>query len=92
MNVNVNVLVRISQLPKELQDIISTYNVEHRKQMKLVCQELQRVKCYYCNNYVNKINVVYNTTLFDEVKYCSYFCSYRHEHQLRQEYYNNHGY
>jgi hypothetical protein len=45
------VLSRMSHLPKELQDLISEYNVEHRPNMRFVLDDLTNHKPYslICN-------------------------------------------
>ncbi len=50
-----NILSKILLLPKEIQDIIHEFNVEHRPMMKPVLQVIRSldVKCYVCDAYLN---------------------------------------
>ena len=50
-----NILSKIRLLPKEIQDIIHDFNVEHRPMMKPVFQVIRSldVKCYVCDAYLN---------------------------------------
>jgi|UniRef100_A0A6C0DFL9 hypothetical protein len=45
---------KIILLPKEIQDIISEYNVEHRPMMERVFQVIRSLdlKCYICDAYL----------------------------------------
>ena len=48
------ILSKILLLPKEIQDIIGEYNVEHRPKMEPVLQVIRSldVKCYICDAYL----------------------------------------
>ena len=62
---------RIKLLPKVLQDYISEYNVEHRKQMKKVIEELFSIiypNCIYCNLHFEK-NIFWSIDYFINSKY-----------------------
>jgi len=50
-----NILSKILLLPKEIQDIIGEFNVEHRPKMEPVFQVIRSldVKCYVCDAYLN---------------------------------------
>lgn len=49
-----NILSKILLLPKEIQDIIAEFNVEHRPQMKPVFQVIRSLdfRCYICDAYL----------------------------------------
>jgi hypothetical protein len=49
-----NILSKITLLPKEIQDIIHEFNVEHRPMMKPVFQVIRSldVKCFVCDEYL----------------------------------------
>jgi hypothetical protein len=83
-------LLEVSMLPQCVQDIIGMYNVEHRKQMILVCQELE-VKCAFCNDYVNKKSRLafseYIYLYYCELTYCNTNCARCHN-QLNYEWIN----
>ena len=58
-------------LPKELQDLISEYNVQHRPIMRLVMKELL---------------IIYKKRI-KKNKYCSYYSCYTEEDEKYSEYY-----
>lgn len=71
-----NILSKILLLPKEIQDIIGEYNVEHRPKMEPVLQVIRSldVKCYICDAYLydNPIDdVVY---IMKRIYVCSNDC------------------
>jgi hypothetical protein len=47
-------------LPKEIQNLIDEFNVEHRPKMREVLDELlyyyKEFECYNCNNYSRRID------------------------------------
>lgn len=49
-----NILSKILLLPKEIQDIIGQYNVEHRPKMETALQVIRSLdlKCYICDAYL----------------------------------------
>lgn len=49
-----NILSKILLLPKEIQDIIGEFNVEHRHKMEPVFQVIRslNVTCYICDAYL----------------------------------------
>jgi hypothetical protein len=50
-----NISSKIRLLPKEIQDIIGEFNVEHRPKMEPVLQVIRSldVKCFICDAYLN---------------------------------------
>jgi len=50
-----NISSKVLLLPKEIQDIIGEFNVEHRPKMEPVFQVIRSldVKCYVCDAYLN---------------------------------------
>jgi len=70
-------LLRISELPQSIQDIIGMYNVEHRKQMKIICQELVKKmkQCDYCDDFINKNDAICVLMCCQKNYYCSVLCS-----------------
>lgn len=74
-------LQSISKLPQVLQDHINTYNVEHRKLMKEVCNNLlfyyKELKCHNCDDVVKRINPETVTIGgYYEYYYCCMDCFY----------------
>jgi hypothetical protein len=68
---------RISQLPQVLQDHIYSYNPEHRRLMKLVCEEITPwIECAnMCGTMLPKYDTEYTETLIgNELIYCSLWC------------------
>ena len=62
---------RIKLLPQVLQDYISEYNVEHRKQMKVVIEEFFSIiypNCIFCNLDFEK-NIFWSIDYFINLKY-----------------------
>ena len=49
-----NILSKITSLPKEIQDIINGFNVEHRPKMEPVLQVIRSLdlKCFICDAYL----------------------------------------
>ena len=77
--------VRISKLPKEIQDAIYMFNCEHRPMMKLICEDLKPIECYnLCGNYVSKYKAIYRSILLDDCYYCRYECAYEDEKDRRK--------
>ena len=78
-------------LPKELQDLISEFNVEHRPLMRLVMNELlikyeERFEndnyCVNCKGYAEE---QYSRYIFgDKYTFCGEWCSYDTEYQIRK--------
>lgn len=71
----------ILKLPKELQDLISEYNVEHRPMFTTVLQQLHLRNNYICDNCQNlktKTDVIIKCILFQKYRFCSEYCSYEH--------------
>lgn len=80
-------------LPKELQVLISEFNVEHRPRMKVVLNELQvkyneRINTYeHCENCGSYSNETYSTyILFHKYTFCGEWCKYERERELRKSY------
>jgi hypothetical protein len=50
-----NILSKILLLPREIQDIIHEFNVEHRPMMKTVFQVIRSLdfRCVTCDTYLN---------------------------------------
>jgi len=49
-----NIMNIISKLPKDLQDMIGTYNVEHRVMMRAVCADLSLENCINCDKCIRR--------------------------------------
>ena len=69
-------LSRMSALPKELQDLISEYNVEHRPNMKFVLDDLTShipysLTCHGCG--IGKIGICHYSYIHEEFV-CSKEC------------------
>ncbi len=79
-----SLLYKIKQLPQYLQDIINMYNIDHRMQMKLVCQQIQWVYCNECLHRINNTTCIYKTILFNEYCFCSHYCAYHFEYYIRR--------
>jgi len=77
-------LLRISELPQSIQDIIGMYNVEHRKQMKLICQYLKQVQCDDCGDYISKIKSISVSILFNDYIFCCLSCAWSLEYDIRK--------
>jgi hypothetical protein len=69
-----------NKLPKELQDQVYEFNIDHRIQMKKVLEQLiNNIFCVNCNNIISP-------SLLNQVNCCSSICMY----QLRDDpYYIN---
>lgn len=85
-----NLLLLITQLPKDLQDHIWSYNVEHRKHMKSICEELEKcesekIRCHNCERKIKTkfaIFCSYNYNCYSG-QYCSVKCADKDEEYLR---------
>jgi hypothetical protein len=80
-------------LPKQLQDLISEFNVEHRPLMRVVINELlikyeERIENdKYCVNCGNDAEEQYsNYILWHKYTFCGGWCSYDTEYHLRKSY------
>ena len=78
-------------LPKQLQDLISEFNVEHRPLMQVVMNELL-IKCEeriendkYCVNCGNDAEEQYSKYIFwHKYIFCGGWCSYDTEYHIRK--------
>ena len=77
-------LLRISELPQSIQDIIGMYNVEHRKQMKIICEDLKHVRCDDCGDYISKIKSISVSILFNDYTFCDLSCEWSLEYEIRK--------
>jgi len=80
-------------LPKQLQDLISEFNVEHRPIMRVVMDELNHYwiwrnendkECDVCGNKAKEeysINI-----LWEKYHFCGEYCRYEREYYLRKSY------
>jgi len=76
-------LLRISELPQSIQDIIGMYNVEHRKQMKIICEELvENNRCDDCQDFMNKYRTICVRMYCQEYYYCSELCAQRDQEEM----------
>ena len=57
--------------------------------MKSVFEELKYVKCDYCNNFIIRIDAIYKQILFSNWYYCSEYCCYNGESEVRKTYKKN---
>lgn len=83
--------MKILLLPKELQDLISEFNAEHRPLHRLVMNELvskyeERIEninyCVHCNSVAEE---QYSRYIFgDKYTFCGEWCSYDTEYQIRK--------
>jgi hypothetical protein len=85
-------LSRIANLPQVLQDYIGMFNVEHRRLMTSVSNDINNnllVYCDYCsaNNCVLKKDAFYTDILGTTFCYCSDYCEFNHGHEYRRKYY-----
>ena len=71
-----NILSKISLLPKEIQDIIGEFNVEHRPKMEPVFQVIRslNLKCYICNAYLYDKSIDDAVYIMKRVYVCSNDC------------------
>jgi len=78
-------------LPKEVQDLIGEFNVEHRGQMQLVTNELLEkhnnriiTECFCRNCGDPNRNADYTTYIYwCKYIFCGLFCQYSGERQIR---------
>jgi hypothetical protein len=68
-------------LPKDIQDYIYGFNVEHRPKMKVVLSELIETyteiiyKCSNCGDHLCEINESLSTCIYSyKLYFCSYWC------------------
>lgn len=81
-------------LPKELEDLINEFNVEHRPRMKVVLNELKmkevlnKIRIFnLCTNCGCKADPKYTTDIFwCKYKFCSEWCMYDTEYYCRRNY------
>ena len=74
---------RFIQLPKVIQDLIGEYNVNHRTQMKYICNELEEKKhifrydwllCDWCEREFKNMYRHVPWCYFKEYNYCHQWC------------------
>jgi hypothetical protein len=73
--------MKLLLLPKEVENLIGEFNVEHRPKMREVMDELsyyyKYFQCYNCDNYSRRIDpetvIIYS---YCERFYCSMDCCY----------------
>ena len=77
-------------LPKELQDLIGEFNVEHRSLMRLVTNELLEKHnnqiitdcfCRNCGDYTNYTSYIY----WCKYIFCGLFCQNSGEREIRRD-------
>jgi hypothetical protein len=75
--------MKLQLLPKEVQDLIGEFNVEHRPNMRLVLDEFlvkqkdfeNRYICPYCGKHLDEIDEKYSTYIYSQkYNYCSGWC------------------
>ena len=75
--------MELQLLPKEVQDLIGEFNVEHRPNMRLVLDEFlvkqkdfeNRYICPYCGKHLDEIDEKYSTYIYSQkYNYCSGWC------------------
>ena len=79
-------------LPKELQDLIGEFNVEHRPQMQIVTNELLEkhnnriiTECFCRNCGDTNRNADYTTYIYwCKYSFCSGWCQYDYESSMRK--------
>ena len=71
-----NILSKILLLPKEIQDIIGEYNIEHRPKMEPVFQVIRslNLKCYICDAYLYDKSIDDAVYIMKSVYVCSTNC------------------
>jgi hypothetical protein len=71
-----NILSKILLLPKEIQDIIGEFNVEHRPKMKPVFQVIRSLdlKCYICDAYLYDKSIDDAVYIMKRIYVCSNNC------------------
>lgn len=81
--------MNLAILPKEIQDMIYEYNVEHRPQMRIVLKELLKKykskiylnnRCSYCRIQPNRPMTKY--ILWKKYTFCSEWCSFNEEYDM----------
>jgi hypothetical protein len=75
--------MKLQLLPKEVQDLIGEFNVEHRPNMRLVLDEFlvkqkdfeNRYICQNCGEHLDEINENYSTYIYShKYNHCSGWC------------------
>ena len=85
-------IMNIQLLPKEIQDLIGEYNVDHRPKMKMVLNELLKkqnkkthVYVCLCRNCGLDANEKYTKYIFwEKHTFCSEQCQYIIERRIRR--------
>lgn len=70
------IMKRVSELPKEIQNIIYEFNVDHRKYMKRIFQYILQMKfiCDCCQKYM--VKNMYRSKYYERMFCCSNECLY----------------
>ena len=83
--------MNLSLLPKELQDLISEFNVEHRPIMQFVMNELlakykkRTDNSKYCVNCGSNVDEQYSTYIFwHKYDFCGQWCKYDTQREMRK--------
>ena len=83
-------------LPKEIQNLISEYNIDHRPRMRRVMNELldthndRDKNNKHCVNCGCSVNEQYSTFIFwNKYTFCGQYCSYDWESDTRKSYYRS---
>jgi len=74
-----DIYFRIYKLPKELQDIIYEFNVEHRPLYGKVLKQILAIGNYMCDNcekIISKSEAKIKFIFFQKYRFCSSYCSY----------------
>lgn len=89
------IALRVKELPQCLQDMIGSYNVDHRQIMKQVCDELrywyEQVQCFNCGVYYPLRQQENYTLVMAGKTYntCSDVCYYHLEDRYDMTLYDN---
>jgi hypothetical protein len=83
-------------LPKELQNLIYEFNVEHRPKMREVMNEYAKkqkkfinryYRCQNCHNRLSSINKEFSTNIYwNKYNFCSELCLMDGEYEIRKCY------
>lgn len=78
---------RILALPNELQDLIGSFNVEHRIMMRRVCAEIQWVECAnLCGTTLCRVDAITSERSKNTIYYCSCWCRTQDEDDYKDYY------
>jgi len=75
---------RIFSLPQELQDLIGSFNPEHRRMMRDVCKEIKWVDCAnMCGTSLYRVDAFTTERCNNIIYYCSRWCCIQDEDEYK---------